>query len=298
MFSPGEQFLEPPQPDLQKLHHPLAAKYGIEIDVLRLDKIHPVISGNKFFKLRYFLEEAERLQQGIVTFGGPWSNHLLATAYSCHQRGIPATGLIRGEMPSVLSETLKECDGLGMKLLFLSRDDYRTGKLPQQVAFNNVIVPEGGASTTGIQGASTILDYIDSHLYDELACSIGTGTMMAGLLQQPRMLVRGFSALKISSPGNDLETLLQRETHSSNFIIEYDFHFGGYAKHPPDLIEFMNSFFLQTTIPTDIVYTSKLFFGILTLIESGKIPAGTRICAIHSGGLQGNRSLAPGLLQY
>src|SRR5688500_18316941 len=129
MYLAGEQIDSFPEGELQKLNHPIPERYGVEVDVLRLDKIHPVISGNTFFKLRFFIEEAQLNNKSILTFGGPWSNHLHATAYSCNKLKIPCTGIIRGERSSELSETLSDCESLGMNLEFVSRQDYRDGNI-------------------------------------------------------------------------------------------------------------------------------------------------------------------------
>jgi 1-aminocyclopropane-1-carboxylate deaminase/D-cysteine desulfhydrase-like pyridoxal-dependent ACC family enzyme len=162
-----------------------------------------------------------------------------------------------------------------------------------------VFVPEGGASSLGVRGAATILDHLDQTKYNEIVCAVGTGTMLAGLLQQSFAMIRGVSALKIpKTAGNSIESFLHTLTGNRHFMIDYRFHFGGYAKHPPELISFMNEFYQLTGIPTDLVYTSKLFFCLLQLIQEGAIKPGSKICAIHSGGLQGNRSLKFGTLVY
>ena len=299
MYLAVEQIDSFPEAELQKLNHPITERYGVEVDVLRLDKIHPVISGNKFFKLRFFIEEARQFNKDILTFGGPWSNHLLATAYACNRLKISCTGIIRGERSSEISETLADCDSLGMKLVFISRQDYRDRLIPFFDENKMVFVPEGGASSLGVRGAATILDYLDPTKYDEIACAVGTGTMMAGLLQQTFAMVRGISALKISkNADNSIESFLSTLSGNRHFDIDYRFHFGGYAKHPPELTSFMNEFYHFTGIPTDLVYTSKLFFGLLQLIQEGSIKPGSKICALHSGGLQGNRSLKSGTLVY
>ena len=299
MYVAAEQIVSLPKAGLQKLNHALAEQFGIEVDVLRLDKIHPVISGNKFFKLRYFIEEAQQSNKSILTFGGPWSNHLLATAYICMQLNIACIGLIRGERPSLLSATLADCESCGMKLVFISRTDYKDKIVPPMYQQNVIIVPEGGASTTGVHGAATILNHLDVGGYNEIFCSVGTGTMMAGLLQQPSARIRGIAALKIPpEEQNQFERFIREHSDNENLAFDYRFHFGGYSRHPHELLQFMNEFYMATGIPTDLVYTSKLFYGLMQIIKEGSISRGSKVCAIHSGGLQGNRSLPQGTLVY
>ena len=164
---------------------------------------------------------------------------------------------------------------------------------------NVIIVPEGGASTTGVQGAATILNHLDIAEYSEIFCSVGTGTMMAGLLQQPSARVRGIAALKISTDDqSQFEHFIREHSDNGNMTFDYRFHFGGYSKHPQELLRFMNEFYEITGIPTDLVYTSKLFYGLMQIIKEGSITRGNKVCVIHSGGLQGNRSLPDGSLVY
>lgn len=299
MFPADEVNLPILVPELQKLHHPLLHKAGVEVDVLRFDNIHPLISGNKYFKLRYYLQQAKREGKGIVTFGGPWSNHLHATAAACQQLGLPCTGIVRGERPAVLSDTLTDCSAAGMQLLYSDRDAYRRREVPRSILSSNLLIPEGGASPLGVSGAAGMLDYIRCSDFSELACSIGTGTMMAGLLQQQHMTVRGFLALKLAAEADQsIEPWIRAQAGGENFKVEREFHFGGYGRHPDVLLRFMQDFFETTGIPTDIVYTGKMFYGLLELVRHGRIQPGSRICAIHSGGLQGNRSLPPGTFPF
>jgi 1-aminocyclopropane-1-carboxylate deaminase/D-cysteine desulfhydrase-like pyridoxal-dependent ACC family enzyme len=299
MYVAAEQIVSLPKAGLQKLNHPLVEQFGIEVDVLRLDKIHPVISGNKFFKLRYFIEEAQQSNKNILTFGGPWSNHLLATAYLCMQLNISCVGLIRGERPALLAATLADCESWGMKLVFISRNDYKDKIVPSVYQENVIIVPEGGASTTGVHGAATILNHLQIGAYNEICCSVGTGTMMAGLLQQPSATVRGITALKIPIDNrSQFEHFIREHSDNRNLAFDYRFHFGGYSKHTQELLQFMNEFYEITGIPTDLVYTSKLFYGLMQIMKEGGMTRGNKVCVIHSGGLQGNRSLPKGSLVY
>ncbi|MFY9464226.1 MAG: pyridoxal-phosphate dependent enzyme [Sediminibacterium sp.] len=276
----------------------------IQTDLLRLDQLHPVVSGNKWFKLRYYLEDAMALQKKIIaSFGGAYSNHIVAMAYACKSAGLQSVGIIRGEEPATLSHTLKAAIFYGMQLIFVSRDAYKN-KAQLQEGFhqpNWYWIGEGGYGMKGAEGATTILQTTDHALYTDILCATGTGTMMAGCIKGslPHQRITGISVLKNHhSLQAEVEALLTDTERSHNYTFLHNYHFGGYAKHPPELVEFMNHLFRQENIPTDIVYTGKLLFGVSDLIRKAYFPSGSRILVIHSGGLQGNESLPQGRLIY
>jgi 1-aminocyclopropane-1-carboxylate deaminase len=289
-------------------------------DVLRLDTIHPVVSGNKWFKLKGHLQIArERSASSILTFGGAWSNHIIATAYAAQQAGIPAIGIIRGERPPALSATLETAAGYGMQLEFVSRKTYASystffHNLPD---FHNLserypgayIIPEGGAGRPGIHGSEYILREIPSARYSHILCAIGTGTMSLGLASAATPdqeiigipVLKGFTGLSSLSAASDLPISLNapgNPSQQSRLRIVPHYHFGGYARHPPELLDFINRFYRDTGIPSDIVYTGKLFYAAFDMIRQHLFPAHSRLLIIHSGGLQGNRSLPPGTLDF
>lgn len=277
----------------------LAAK-DVQIDILRLDKIHPVISGNKWFKLRYYLEDAIKLgKKHILTFGGAWSNHIVATAAACKYHRLNCTGIIRGEEPARYSATLREAVSYGMQFHFSSRPDYADKKIPDALnAADTYIIPEGGYGTLGAQGASAILQYCEQSSYTHICCAVGTGTMAAGLIRAANagQRVIAFSVLKNNYQLTDaIHSLINVE---KEFTLIHDYHFGGYAKYTPALISFINQFYRQTTIPLDFVYTGKLLYGIISCVKNEVLPPGARILAIHSGGLQGNTSMPKGTLIF
>lgn len=289
---------------LQRIGMPAQSTNAIQIDVLRLDKLHPVVSGNKSFKLKYHLEQALKTSgRPILTFGGAWSNHLVATAFAANQAGLRAIGVIRGERPSTLSSTLKDAESYGMILHFISRSDYARKEHPeflQQLTdtYPGVyIIPEGGGGEAGIRGSQEILRGINSKSYTHICCAIGTGTTFLGLVlaSSPEQqiigvpVLKGIETIEAIDPGN----MLTKEQKSRCQLLT-DYHFGGYARHPQELLDFMNQFYRQTLIPTDIVYTGKLFYA----IYKHPFPAGSRLLVIHSGGLQGNLSLAGGKLDF
>ena len=290
----------------QSLRDPLMDKKGLHADVLRLDLIHPIISGNKWFKLKYHLQEAKRLNKtGLVSFGGAFSNHLLAAACASALEGLESVAIIRGEEPAVYSPTLLQLQQYGMQLVFISRNDYKNkAQLQESLSpqFNNHYwINEGGQSEWGIKGAAEILSLVPDMDHSHIICAVGTGTMMAGLINssRPHQHVIGIPVLKISNHNeNDLISFLNKNSTNDRYTISYNHHEGGYAQKNESLIRFMNKFYMQHSIPTDFVYTGKLFKGIYQLIEQDYFPAGSKLLLIHSGGLQGNRSLTEGSLIF
>ena len=278
---------------------------NLRMDVLRLDKIHPIVSGNKWFKLKYYLEDAKRNgKKGIITFGGPYSNHLVATAYSCMQAGISSIGIIRGEEPVTYSPTLLDLQSFGMKLQFCSRQEYEDKPFILDLKLSNpdlLMIEEGGRGHRGIKGAGEILLLQSCKQYSHIICAVGTGTMMAGIINasSPGQQIIGIPVLKLKSdPDQEILEYITNNTSSKNFHLQNDFHFGGYAKKNDELIRFMNSLYDEYGVPTDFVYTGKLFYGTMKMIEHGFFEAGSNILVIHSGGLQGNRSLPLRMLHF
>ncbi|SKA07084.1 1-aminocyclopropane-1-carboxylate deaminase/D-cysteine desulfhydrase [Sediminibacterium ginsengisoli] len=277
---------------------------GITADVLRLDELHPVVSGNKWFKLQYYLEEA--LNSGadtIATFGGAYSNHIVATAFAAREQGLKTVGFIRGEEPPQLSHTLRDAKAFGMELVFLSREKYRE---PANVMTlygkpGWLWVPEGGSGKTGADGAAGILDTVNKDLYSHIICAAGTGTTVAGLVKaaSERQLVTGISVLKgYDEMPEAVKSMLNENEKQKPFKIIHEYHFGGYARCPETLLAFMRELWETETIPTDIVYTAKMFFGVCDLARKGEFPEGSRLLLIHTGGLQGNGSLPAGTLPF
>ena len=286
---------------IDQLYLPLLSEKNVEADVLRLDKIHPLVSGNKWFKLRYYLEDANKQgKQTIVTYGGAWSNHIIATAAICKINKLNCIGIIRGEDANNLSPTLIEAKNLGMQLFFISREDYKNENVPDELKGNGYyLIPAGGYGIMGAEGAATILNFCKRENYTHICCAAGTGTMTAGLIKNslPSNRVIAISVLKDNLDiEKSIELLTGDDTKGFQFI--HDYHFGGYAKQKPALIDFMNEFFRQTSIPSDFVYTGKLFFAVNDLIGKNFFAPGNRLLIIHSGGLQGNVSLSKGTLIF
>jgi 1-aminocyclopropane-1-carboxylate deaminase len=272
-----------------------------------LDRLHPVVSGNKGFKLKGHLQEALRSSASpIITFGGAWSNHLVATAYAAQEAGLIAIGIVRGERPSALSPTLSSALRYGMQLEFISRQDYAEKTSPHflhQLSLRYpgaYIIPEGGAGPLGIRGSEEILREVDSSNHTHILCAIGTGTMFLGLVRAslPGQTVIGVPVLKGVDPLSTAMPGTITPEQSERACLLHGYHFGGYARHPKELLNFMNEFYRETAIPSDIVYTGKLFYALRDTIRNDHFPESARLLVIHSGGLQGNLSLKPGTLEF
>jgi 1-aminocyclopropane-1-carboxylate deaminase len=275
------------------------------VDVLRLDLLHPVISGNKWFKLKFYLDEARRQNKTLLTFGGAYSNHIAATAAAAKEVGLGSVGIIRGERATTPSHTLLFAEAQGMRLFFVSRNDYKNKNLPEEIVRlygedNILVVPEGGYGSHGKAGAKEILSTENTGHYTHILAAVGTGTTVAGLVAAAGkdQKVIGVSVLKNHiNHRQEITALLSPEEYKP-FDLLHDYHFGGYAKQQPALIRFMNEFYSTTGIPTDFIYTGKVFFAAFDLLKKNYFAAGDRLLLIHTGGLQGNLSLPNGTLIF
>ena len=284
---------------------------GISLTVKREDQLHPEISGNKYRKLKYNLLEAQKQQKKIwLTFGGAYSNHIAATAAAGKEYGFKTIGIIRGdELKDRVAEnpTLSFAQSCGMKFKFISRAEYRQ---KEKLIFIEALekefgdfylIPEGGTNELAVKGCEEILTKDDEH-FDYICSCVGTGGTIAGIINsvnlpnrqvEAKQKVLGFSALK----GDFLEEDIQKYTVFKNWQLITDYHFGGYGKIKPELITFINQFKEQTGIPLDPVYTGKMLFGIIDMIEKNRIDKNSKILVIHTGGLQGIKGINAKLRQ-
>ena len=272
---------------------------GIELFIKREDKLHPIISGNKFRKLKYNIQEAKRLgHTTLLTFGGAFSNHILAVAGAGAEFGFKTIGIIRGEeLESKINEnpTLAKTQELGMQFHFVSRTAYRDKESSSFISFlcekfgNFYLVPEGGTNDLAIKGCEEILTSEDKSYFTHIACAVGTGGTISGLINSSteKQQLIGFSSLK----GAFLSEVIRNFVVKTNWSISDAYHFGGYGKVNDELIQFLNSFYSQTNIPLDPVYTGKMVFGVLDLIEKEYFPENSKILMIHTGGLQGIKGM-------
>ena len=295
---------------------PYLSRHDIDCAVLRLDKIHPIISGNKWYKLRFYLAEAKRLEaKTIASFGGPYSNHLVALAYAAKLNGLKSIGYVRRNDGEPITASLQEAIAYGMEIINIGRTSFQEKKneliLQNTNKINGIyLVDEGGYGVLGAMGASTIISDWENtnnnsesinpiHAYDYIICAVGTGTMIAGIINTAaaHQHILGIPVLKNQgSIKDEINNLVRNE--NANFELNYDFHQGGYAKTTPEQIHFMNRLWDEAKLPTDIVYTGKLFYAIDQLLQQKYFKQGTKLLIIHSGGLQGNRSLERGVLHF
>lgn len=275
-----------------------------KVDLLRLDLLHPIVSGNKFYKLRHYIEFA--LAKGVSTvasFGGPYSNHIVALAYTAKEAGLKSIGYIRTNADEPMTPSLKEAKAYGMELVYSGRTDFQSKKeaILQSSEANTdcYFIDEGGYGIVGAKGAATILTENNTTQYDYIICAVGTGTMLAGIINaaEPNQKIIGIPVLKNEgSIESEINALL--EDKNRRYTLLHQFHQGGYAKTNPMMLDFMNRLWDAEKIPTDIVYTSKLLFGVGQLIKENYFEKNATILVIHSGGLQGNRSLPEGSLKF
>lgn len=267
---------------------------NVELFIKREDLIHPLISGNKFRKLKYNLLQAkEENQTTLLTFGGAFSNHILAVACAGFEHNFITIGIIRGEeLIDKINEnpTLKKAQELGMQFKFVSREWYRTKNENESIEqlkneFGDFyLLPEGGTNELAIKGCEEILTNEDE-IFTHICCSIGTGGTISGIINSSfsGQQVIGFPSLKGDFISNEISNFV----HKANWNIISDYHFGGYGKISDELIRFINDFYIQHKIPLDPIYTGKMMFGIDDLIKNNYFPKGSKILAIHTGGLQG-----------
>ena len=290
---------------IQKISNEHLIKKELEVSILRLDKLHPIISGNKLFKLKYHLSEAiAKGKKRIITMGGPYSNHLVATAFAAKQAGLGAIGLVRGEKPVTFSHTLNDCIQFGMELVFMERDQFNQ-VIPTEFEekFPDAqFISHGGYGELGAKGSAEILNFDEAKHYHYILAACGTGTMGAGLINasDANQKIILISTLKNNfSISQEIETLIDEESKTKNNLsINFDFHLGGYAKKNDVLFETMNQFYLDHGIETDFVYTGKLIYAFNKMTEQDYFKKKSSVLLIHSGGLQGNRSLQNGELNF
>ena len=282
--------------ETQEISIPLLKEKEVRLFIKRIDKVHPFVSGNKWFKLKYNLLEAKKQNyKTLLTFGGAYSNHIAATAFAAHEKGLKSIGVIRGEEHFPLNPTLQFARENGMELHYVSRSEYREKATPNfleklKAKFGSFyLIPEGGTNELAIQGTAEILEKNDTQ--DYICCAVGTGGTISGIINasNPKQTVIGFPAIK----GIDvLEKDIKSWANSTNYKFINTYIGKGYAKTSEELIQFINEFNTAYNIPLDAVYTGKMMLGILDLVSKDYFPKGSSILAIHTGGLQGNKGMS------
>ena len=284
---------------VQEIKEDLFSKKGVRVFVKREDLNHPVISGNKWRKLKYNLKEAKRLgHKKILTFGGAYSNHIHAVAGAGKIYNFETIGVIRGEEVLPLNDTLAYAKSCGMTLHYLNRSDYRLKndqavKHALQLFFGeSYIIPEGGTNNLAIKGCTEIIKEL-TEAYDHYCLSIGTGGTISGVIDglNGKASVIGFSSLKGSFLTSDIGSILSEYSGKvyNNWQVNNDYHFGGYGKAKPELLQFMSAFENRHNLLLDPVYTGKAMYGLYDLIHNDHFDPGQKILFLHTGGLQGRK---------
>lgn len=278
---------------VQEIHDPILDQAGARLLIKREDLNHPLVSGNKWWKLKYNLMEAVKLRHHtLLTFGGAYSNHIYATAAAAYEMGLKSIGIIRGEETLPLNTTLSFAASKGMRLHYVSRESYRN-KTAQPFIENLhtqfgdfYLIPEGGTNQLAVKGVTEFAQTLGTD-FNYLCCAAGTGGTMAGLINgvSPQKKVIGFPVLKGGQFLNEeIEKLLTSPRNNWQLITDY--HFGGYGKMPLKLIDFIRNFELNHSIRLDPVYTGKAMFGLLHTISMDFFPKGSAILFLHTGGLR------------
>ncbi|RLJ61887.1 1-aminocyclopropane-1-carboxylate deaminase [Lacinutrix venerupis] len=267
---------------------------NVSLCIKREDAIHNIISGNKYRKLKYNIEVAKSKKKTVLlTFGGAFSNHIAAVAAAGNVYGFKTIGVIRGEeLASKIDEntTLNYARNCGMVFKFVSRSDFRKKNDSNfiealKMEFGNFyVIPEGGTNSLAVKGCEEIL-LEEDYNFDYVCAPVGTGGTLAGLINgsKSNQQILGFSALK----GDFLQEDISKFAKQNNWELVSNYHFGGYAKINTDLITFINRFKTENKIQLDPIYTGKMMYGIVDMIKNNYFPEGSKILAIHTGGLQG-----------
>jgi 1-aminocyclopropane-1-carboxylate deaminase/D-cysteine desulfhydrase-like pyridoxal-dependent ACC family enzyme len=290
----SERLLQTPSPVVDATPE-IMADLGLRLLVKRDDLIHPAISGNKWRKLKYNLLEARRQgYERLLTFGGAYSNHLVAVAAAGREFGFSTMGIVRGEKCEPLNPVLRFVEACGMEVFYVSRTKFRQKNRKSMLADLKInldgvyVLPEGGTNCLALAGCREIIAELDT-LPNYVCVSCGTGGTMAGIVAalQGTSMALGFSVLKGNFMKNSIRELLTScgETSHLNWDVIEGYHFGGYAKVKPELLSFMHRFTAETGIPSDPIYTGKMFFAILDLAQNGFFKKGSTILAVHTGGL-------------
>jgi len=280
------------------------AAAGVTLFIKREDLVDAELGGNKWRKLKYNLEAAQQQNHDtLLTFGGAYSNHIYATAAAGQRCGYKTIGIIRGEQHLELNPTLQFATDCGMQLDYVDRETYRNKTSQSYIDQLHkkygrfYLLPEGGSNLLALKGCAEIIDEIDTD-FDVVCVACGTGATLAGLISNlpDKQQATGFAVLKGADfITTDVKSLLQQANirPTSTWQVNTDYHFGGYAKTDQALWDFIAQFKKDFDIELDAVYTGKMFYGLFDLINNGYFKPGTRIVAIHTGGLQGNKGFSP-----
>lgn len=303
-----------PQIPIEPIADPWLQRYGVHIDILRCDLVHPELSGNKLFKLKYNLRHVRDTGcRRVVSFGGPYSNHLHALAAAGAIEGVDTVGVIRGELPKPLNSTLADAQQWGMKLIAINREAYRQQRETLCLehlgldATDTLLIPEGGANTLGVRGAMDMLAGLsDAQLssYSSVVLPVGTGTTLAGVIAHVAarklstvkvvgvvVLKNIFQPLKVDIQMALKQVDCESAIYAKHWCLDDAYHCGGYAKIHPELIAFMDRVEERTQLPSEPIYSGKMLYAVYRKIIDQQFRRNSRILLVHTGGLQGLRGM-------
>lgn len=281
---------------LEKLHHPEFTAHKLEVWIKRDDLLHPLVSGNKWRKLKYpVLQAAQMGFKGILSFGGAFSNHLHALAALGSECEFPVTAIVRGESSYRTNPTLSQIEKWGGKLEFVDRETYRRRHdveyLESLVAHypNLAIVAEGGSVELALKGvAETVheLPFAPQHILTP----VGSGGTIAGLASGTQAKVTGIAAVRDTSLNDKIKQLLgEKDRH--NWQLNFDYADKGFGKFSDELLNFMYQMQEAFQLTLEPIYTAKMFNGFFGLIKQGYFAPGSKVVLLHTGGLQGLKGL-------
>lgn len=289
--------------ELHPLHHPLFNKHNVQVKIKRDDIIHPIISGNKWRKLKYNIQQLKQTSNfnGVLSFGGSYSNHIHALAFACFEQNIPCVGIIRGEAAYADNFTLSWAKHWNMTLCFVDRKTYRRrhdddylAELQQQFP-HYFVIPEGGSNKYAISGVSEVIGELNQQTeFDTLITPVGSGGTLAGLItgdahNKEKHKILGIAVLKNAQYlENEIKSLipLPAKAHD-NWQLLTQFHRGGYAKFSPEDAARIINFSKITGVDFEPVYSGKMILAFLDLLEEGYFFSGERVVLLHTGGMQG-----------
>jgi 1-aminocyclopropane-1-carboxylate deaminase len=278
---------------MHPVKHPLLFQHHIATDILRLDRIHPQISGNKWLKLHHWMEKfRDGNYKGILTAGGPWSNHLHACGFACKLAGIKMHALVKG-YEGMQNPMLDDLRNWNVPMRFAGRTEFYDRVAQENYALQNelLLIPMGGDGPEGVNGVKDFFDLLPLDEYDFVFCSVGTGTTLAGIAASKH----AFSNIIGTDPGTgdrnlsaQIATLQEKYPRKKISLLSSGNKMG---KPGDEMVRFMNDWFHKTGIPLDMVYTAPMCKLLLEMGNAGEFEQGERALLVHTGGLQGNRSV-------
>lgn len=279
---------------VQEIKHPVVEAAGVRLLIKREDLNHPIVSGNKWWKLKYNLEAAKAGgSHTLLTFGGAYSNHIYATAGAANASGFKSIGIIRGERVLPLNPVLAFAESQGMQLHFVSREAYRKKtekefiRELQDRLGDFYLIPEGGSNDLAVNGVTEFARVLKAEIeFDHLICAVGTGGTLAGLINGMEG-ERNIIGVPVLKGGEFLAEMVKDFLPApyTNWRLDTAYHFGGYGKMPLPLMTFIETFCRDAGIPLDPVYTGKLLYAVFDMLSKGSLKRGDTVVVLHSGGI-------------